>query len=175
MNTAISIQAVKQLLLRPSFKGNIRNFGLLCYNTDMQLNLKKNNKLLSRITEIFLTVAEDVKAVYEISSKKSNGAYTRVYMLTNLKIIYVELSKNDTFVKCYPLNKNITYQIECEGSTECGKENILKAKIQITPDSSIIFSFDKERDDSGYYTSLALEREAGFNFIIQLNNLLAEI
>jgi len=141
----------------------------------MQLNLNKNNQLISQLAERFLTVAEDIKAVYEHSSKKEDGSETRVYVLTNLKIIYVEISQRDAFIKCYPLNKNITYQIETERADELSEENIIKAKIQVTADASIIFRFDQERDESGYFTTLGDEKKAAYNFIIQLNNLLAEI
>ncbi|MGM0365870.1 MAG: hypothetical protein ACQEP5_04985 [Actinomycetota bacterium] len=139
----------------------------------MNLNLEKNSQQVSQLAEKFLTVAEDIKAVYEHSARKKEGDQTRVYILTNLKIIYVELS-GDAFIKCYPLNKDITYQIERERSDLSGK-NIIKAKIHISPDASIIFRFDQERDQSNYFTTLAGEKKAAYNFIIQLNSLLAEI
>ncbi len=135
----------------------------------------QNNQLINQLAERFLTVGEDVKAVYEHSAKKSEGVQTRVYILTQLKILYMEISDQDFFIKCYPLHKNITYQVETQRKQSRSEENIIKAKIHLPPDASIIFRFDDDRDESGFFTTLAHEKKAANHFIMQLNNLLAEI
>ena len=78
----------------------------------MNLNFKQNGQAIASLAEKFITVAEDLKAVYEQSKSIEGGAQTKAYLLTNIKIIYVEIQKDDAFIKCYPLNKAITYQME---------------------------------------------------------------
>ncbi|GEM_PF-6675237 len=141
----------------------------------MQLGLKANDKPASRMAGEFIASSEEIKAVYEQSAKKSGGSRTRAYILTSLKIIYIEISAVDAFLKCYPLNKKMTYQVEGDKPQNNFAEGIFKAKIQAAPDASLIFSLDKDRDESDYFTSIKQERQAAHNFIIQLNGLLARM
>ncbi|MDZ7836959.1 MAG: hypothetical protein U5N58_02860 [Actinomycetota bacterium] len=113
----------------------------------MQINLKENQQQINQMVEKFIAVAEDIKAVYEQSRKTDDFIQTKAYILTNLKIIYIEFQKNDAFLKCYPLNKGIAYQIERQtGKYLLDPENIINIKIRVSSDASIMFRFDSQPD-----------------------------
>ncbi|MFO7929582.1 MAG: hypothetical protein R6U35_07940, partial [Candidatus Humimicrobiaceae bacterium] len=84
--------------------------------------------------------------------------------------------KIDIFLKCYPLNNLINYQVErdlTQATDPLDPSNIMKIKITLGNNSSIIFRFDKDRDEKNYFTSLTGEKMAALNFVTKLNHLLS--
>lgn len=142
----------------------------------MQIKLEKNQTHINQLVEKFITPAEKIKAVYEQSYTMDGSVQTKVHLLTTKKIIYVEFLKNDAFIKCYPLHNQISYQIERQAEKDLlDIDNIISIKIRVSPDASIIFRFDHQLDRSHYITTLSQEKQGAYQFLLKLNQLLAEI
>ncbi|MGM0368487.1 MAG: hypothetical protein ACQEP2_07995, partial [Actinomycetota bacterium] len=136
----------------------------------------KNQEKIQRLLQGFIPAGETLIAIQEQSLKKEAATESKVYILTDKKIIYMEISKIDIFLKCYPLNNLINYQVErdlTQGTDPLDPSNIMKIKITLGNNSSIIFRFDKDRDEKNYFTSLTGEKMAALNFVTKLNHLLS--
>ncbi len=138
--------------------------------------LTQNQEKIQKLLEGFISSEESLIAMQEQSFKKDDIIHSKAYFLTDKKIIYIEISNIDIFIKFYPLNKFINYQIERDLTVDTDSlehDSIMKIKISINSDSSIIFRFDKTRDETNYFTSLSDEKKSALNFVLKLNHLLS--
>ncbi len=138
-------------------------------------DLVKNQDKIQKLVQPFIATGESLLALQEQSQKKEGGEESKVYILTDKKIIYIEISRIDIFLKCYPINNLINYQVErdlAQGTDPQDPSNIMKIKITLG-NNSIIFRFDKDRDEKNYFTSLTSEKMAALNFTTRLNHMLS--